>query len=491
MEASLIGKVINKYRIDAKIGEGGMGIVYKAWDLESNSAVALKMISPGISQDEEFCKRFKKEVEAQAKLRDNPNVVSVYGLYDTASGLLIVMQYVEGVTLANKIKQAGPMPCAKALPIIKQSLAAIHHVHQAKILHRDIKPSNIMLTPEGVVKIMDFGLAKIQPGEDLTKSRVVAGSLPYMSPEQARGLVNVDLRSDIYSIGMTFYELLAGRTPFEKNSTEAEIIYAILEKKFPPPDQYNSAVPKDLAEIVMKAIAKNPAIRFQSAEEMLKAIESFEIAMKEATVRNSANRPQSAEEVLKANEDFKGKTVRQSESPALKPGPDPDKDDEKKTKPESEKILQEKPQNDTNKKQDDMPHRFSWRGFTKVALSILVMAALIMLMLSRNDREKPSAVIMELAGISEVNVLQEKLIEYRNSFRIAFGPKEAFEPPDGCYVFVVDTGKVWGVYKFADNLFYDLKSEEKLSGLSERFSGKAAIWIKDLTAKSSSKTSLP
>jgi hypothetical protein len=271
----MIGKTINnRYRIDKKLGEGGMGLVYQAWDTALERPVALKMMHAILAQDEAFLKRFLTEARALAQL-ENPHIVIVFDLLETELGSFIVMQYVEGMTLADKIQQAGPMPYQEALPIFKQILTAIGHAHRAGVIHRDIKPGNVILTQQNLVKITDFGLARIQRDARLTPSVGTGGTLYYMSPEQVKN-TTIDHRSDVYSIGMTCYEVLAGRIPFKKTDTQVDVLNAILKDRFPPPDRFNTAVPKELAKIVMKAIATAPKKRFQSTEEMVAALERLE-----------------------------------------------------------------------------------------------------------------------------------------------------------------------------------------------------------------------
>jgi len=286
----MIGKVINKYRIDKKLGEGGMGVVYKAWDVDLERPVALKMLHPVFSQDEAFLKRFRAEARALAKL-DNRHIVTVYDLQKTEDGLSIVMQYVEGVTLAGKLEKFGPIPAAEALIIFKQLLEALSHAHQARIIHRDVKPSNVMLNQQGIVKVTDFGLAKVPFDSVLTQSRSTGGTLCYMPPEQIRSLANVDQRSDIYSAGMTLYEMLAGRLPFDKHENVYALAQIIVEGDFLPPDHYHSAVPQDLSKIVMKAVAKEPANRHQSVEEMLEAVRNFEAPEETHTLLPPISKP--------------------------------------------------------------------------------------------------------------------------------------------------------------------------------------------------------
>jgi len=271
----MIGKVINKYRIDAKLGEGGMGIVYKAWDTVLERPVALKRLHPTLSQDEKFLKRFRAEGRALARLI-HPNIVTVFDLEEVEQDLIIIMEYVEGMTLAEKLKQNRLLLFETTLPIIKQILTALGYAHHAGVIHRDIKPGNVMLTLPGYIKLTDFGLAKIHTDQHLTQSSFTAGTLCYMPPEQLKSLADVDRRSDIYAIGMTFYEMLAGRLPFEKSENIYTLPRIIIEGKFTCPDHFNPDVPRELSKIVMKAIAREPVKRYQSAEEMLAAIAQFE-----------------------------------------------------------------------------------------------------------------------------------------------------------------------------------------------------------------------
>jgi serine/threonine protein kinase len=284
----MIGQKINKYRLEEKLGEGGMGVVYKAWDEALERWVALKMLHPTLAEDEKFLKRFRAEARALAKL-ENPHIVTVFDLQETESGLCIVMQYVEGANLATRL-QNRPLPLEAALPIIKQVLTALCHAHQVGVIHRDIKPSNVMLTAQELVKITDFGMAKIHAGMSLTQSTSTGGTLYYMPPEQLKSLAHVDQRCDIYSAGMTFYEMLAGRLPLEKQENLYALSKAIVESKFSSPDHFNAAIPKELSAIVMKAIAKEPEKRYQSAEEMLAATTQCE-AMQESQQRELLREP--------------------------------------------------------------------------------------------------------------------------------------------------------------------------------------------------------
>ena len=197
MDQSVIGKIVDNYQITAVLGKGGMGVVYKARNMALEKDVALKMMDASLARDESFLKRFQSEAKALAKLQ-NPNIVTVYDLRETELGFCIIMEYVEGTTLAAKIKQWGPLPVKMAISVFKQLLTALDHAHKVGVIHRDIKPSNIMLTEQNIVKVTDFGLAKIQQVSAATVTMGTGGTLYYMSPEQVRGLSNVDDRGDIY-----------------------------------------------------------------------------------------------------------------------------------------------------------------------------------------------------------------------------------------------------------------------------------------------------
>lgn len=272
METSIIGKVVDTYKITGVLGKGGMGIVYKAKDTTLDRDVALKMMDTALARDESFLKRFQSEAKALAKLQ-NPNIVSIFALRETELGFCIAMEFVEGNTLADRIREKGAMPFEQVFPIFKQLLTALDHAHEVGIIHRDIKPSNVMLTSNNVVKVTDFGLAKIQQVSGATMTLGTGGTLYYMSPEQIRGLSNVDHRGDIYSLGMTLYETLTGKVPFTDAETDFSIRQTIVEGKVPPPDKMNPALPRDLVKVVMKSIDKDPGKRYQRAAAMLEALE--------------------------------------------------------------------------------------------------------------------------------------------------------------------------------------------------------------------------
>jgi serine/threonine protein kinase len=282
MEDSVIGKEVDGYRIREVLGRGGMGVVYKAEDVGLSRNVALKRIDPSMANDEAFLRRFRSEAQALARI-DSLYIVSVHALRETEIGLLIVMEYVEGGTVQDLIEK-GPMEWQEAVPLTKQMLTALEHAHSAEVIHRDIKPQNVMLSAEGTVKVTDFGLAKVhRPDSNKTVTQGVFGTLNYMSPEQVKGSGDLDHRSDLYSLGMTVYEMLAGDLPFDEDSNEFTKMQRIVQEELPPPHELHPQVPEGLSRLVMTSLEKDPDDRFQSAREMREAFERFENERREET----------------------------------------------------------------------------------------------------------------------------------------------------------------------------------------------------------------
>jgi len=282
----MIGKMIDSYKILEVLGRGGMGVVYRATDTTLDRDVAVKMMDVLIASDPNFLKRFQSEAKALAKLQ-NPNIVAIFALRQTEYGVCIVMEFVKGRTLADLLKQSVLIPIPRVVHIFKQLLTALDHAHKGGVIHRDIKPGNVMLAEGDVVKVTDFGLAKIQKTNVSTVTMGTAGTLYYMSPEQIRGLGQVDARGDIYSAGMALYECLTGRVPFKAEDSDFAVAQMIVEGRIPPPEKLNASIPKELAKIVTKSIDKDPGKRYQTAAEMVSALERFEATIKGAEYRMS------------------------------------------------------------------------------------------------------------------------------------------------------------------------------------------------------------
>ncbi len=276
-----IGKVFGHFRILEPAGQGGMGLVFKALNTHLDKIVALKMIAPGLSLNEKLLNRFKTEARALARL-ENPHIVRISDLLEANGQWFIVMEYVEGDTLRDRLKGKRPLPLKEVIEISEQILSALQHAHSAGIVHRDIKPSNILLTQDNLVKVTDFGLAKIQENSLIhTHISAVGGTLYYMSPEQVRSLKETDHRTDIYSLGITIYQMATGTVPFDPAQTDFDIRETIVRKPLPRPSTFNPYLPPEFDAFIMKAIEKNPDDRFQSAVEMAQRLAELKENLKD------------------------------------------------------------------------------------------------------------------------------------------------------------------------------------------------------------------
>jgi serine/threonine protein kinase len=268
----MIDRTVSHYRILEKHAEGGLGVVYKAEDTKLKRVVALKFLLPELTRDPAAKERFINEARAAASL-DHPNVCAVYEIGETEDGrLYIAMAFYEGESLEAKIRK-GPLGLGETLGIATQVAGGLAKAHSKGIIHRDIKPGNIMVTSDGTAKIVDFGLALLAGQVGLTGTGASVGTAAYMSPEQARG-EQIDLRADIWALGVVIYEMLTGRLPF-RGEYEPALIYCILHDPPKPMSAPRGVVPRGLKRIVMKAMEKSPDARYRTAEEMLAALQSY------------------------------------------------------------------------------------------------------------------------------------------------------------------------------------------------------------------------
>ena len=261
----MVGRTISHYRITDKIGEGGMGVVYKAEDTKLHRTVALKFLRPDAVAGEELKARFLHEAEAAAAL-DHPNICTVHEIDEADGRTFLVMAFVEGRSLSEKLAER-PLPLNEALDIAIQVADGLHAAHKKGIVHRDIKSANIMVDAEGRAKIMDFGLAHLTGHTKITQEGTTLGTPAYMSPEQVRGEVT-DQRTDIWSLGVVLYEMITGRLPFRGDRTEA-VSHSILYEEAEPLTALRTDVPIELDRAVGKMLAKKPAERFQHVDELV------------------------------------------------------------------------------------------------------------------------------------------------------------------------------------------------------------------------------
>jgi serine/threonine protein kinase len=261
----MIGRTISHYKILDKIGEGGMGVVFKAEDVKLKRTVALKFLPQELMRDQEARVRFIQEAQAAAAL-DHPNICTVYEIDESNGQTYIAMAYVDGQSL-KEIIEAGQLELEEALNITSQVAEGLREAHKKEITHRDIKPANIMLTTEGRAKIMDFGLAKLSWGVELTKTATVMGTIAYMSPEQACGK-KVDQHTDIWSLGCVLYEMLAGRRPFRSTHDQAAI-YSILNDEPEPISKLRADIPVNIEKILESCLQKEPHNRYPDMDALL------------------------------------------------------------------------------------------------------------------------------------------------------------------------------------------------------------------------------
>ena len=278
----MIGAKLGNYRILEKIGAGGQGTVYKATDTKLGRAVVIKVLPPELTVKEANLKRFEREARLASAL-DHPNICTVYEIDETADGqLFIAMAHYEGETLKARMAH-GAMPVDTALLIFTGVVRAVAAAHQAGIVHRDIKPANIIVTSRGDVKLLDFGIAKLEGQSALTRTGTTLGTVAYMAPEQVTGRL-VDARADVWSLGVVLFELLAGSRPFD-GPHDAAIFHAIVNGAPRSLADARPDVPPAIVRLVSRALEKAPEARFATAGEMLRELEALRAAPSATTAR--------------------------------------------------------------------------------------------------------------------------------------------------------------------------------------------------------------
>lgn len=265
------GATLLHYRILQTLGQGGMGTVFKAEDTQLRRDVAIKVLPPRLT-DAAFVQRFRTEAKAHARLQ-HANVVTLHALHETPEGLVLVMEHLDGETLAERIARDGPLAAREAVRIFDLALAGVEAAHTAHIVHRDLKPANIFLTSDGGVKLLDFGVASMLDSSDADKAddaRAVLGTLLYIAPEQLRG-EEAGPRADIYALGISLFEAVTGRLPFERK-TDFAILHAHAVQNPPRPASIRRGLPRGLNAAILRAIEKEPVRRFETAAEFRAAL---------------------------------------------------------------------------------------------------------------------------------------------------------------------------------------------------------------------------
>lgn len=264
-----IGSRVGDYEILQILGSGGMGRVYKVRNVLSDRIEAMKVLLPDLEGNPGLAERFMREIKVQASL-DHPNIAALHTALRIDNQLVMLMEYVEGVPL-DKMMEAGRIPIDRAVDYIAQVLSALSYAHARGVVHRDLKPGNMMILPNGAVKLMDFGIARMTADRKLTQTGNTIGSLYYMSPEQIKGAADPDPRSDLYSLGVSLFEVITGARPFQGDS-EYSIMAAHLKKNPPAPIDFSPNLPAGLNEIILQSLEKEPAKRFQTADAFRNAL---------------------------------------------------------------------------------------------------------------------------------------------------------------------------------------------------------------------------
>jgi serine/threonine protein kinase len=268
-----LGKMYGLCRLERKLGEGGMGVVYLAIHTGLARPVAVKLLRPEGSADPRAAERFLREARAAARV-DHPSVIQVHDIGRQGDTFFIVMQYVEGCTLEGVLAQEGRLPLAEAIRITRAVCEGLGAAHSQRTIHRDIKPDNILLGKDGTVKITDFGLARALEGDpNLSQSGRILGTPHYMSPEQALG-GQIDCRTDIFSLGSTFYRMLTGRHPFAAKSVMA-VVYKLSHETPPPVRELNPSVPGPISDLIKAMMARRPEHRIGTAAEVIRRLDAF------------------------------------------------------------------------------------------------------------------------------------------------------------------------------------------------------------------------
>jgi len=270
----------DRYRVTAELGSGGMAVVYKAIDLELGRQVAVKLLREGYADDNAFLVRFQQEARAAASL-DHPNIVSIYDVGRDGQLYYIVMEYVEGQSLKSLLRAGTPLPVGEALDLAIQICAGVGAAHRGGLIHCDMKPQNILITPDGRVKVLDFGIARALKAKATGSDEITWATPQYAAPEQMQGRPTGPA-TDVYAIGVILYEMLTGQLPFQ-GQTAQELAAQHVQSSAPPPTRWNPQVPPRVEQIVLQALSKEPARRYRSATQLGQLLIEYRRTSEQAT----------------------------------------------------------------------------------------------------------------------------------------------------------------------------------------------------------------
>ncbi|MGN1342348.1 MAG: Stk1 family PASTA domain-containing Ser/Thr kinase [Bacilli bacterium] len=442
-------KINDRYEIIKMIGEGGMANVYLANDNILERKVAIKVLRGDLSNDEKFIRRFKREALSVSNL-SHPNIVEVYDVGEEDGNYYIVMEYIEGKTLKQLLQKRGALTLPEVIDIMSQLTDGLSHAHEAYIIHRDIKPQNIMIEDNGLVKITDFGIAMALNSTQLTQTNSVMGSVHYLPPEQANGKGST-IKSDIYSLGILMYELLAGSVPF-KGDTAVEIALKHMKEKMPSIRKQNPTIPQSVENIVLKATAKNPKNRYDSVREM--------------------------------HNDLQTAMEKDNEKRLVYEYPENDLEETKVIAPiakESKKTIVDKPLD--QEEDSTTPNEKNEKNKLPIILAIILLVILIVLafvylLISNNDvKEVKVPDVVGLETEEAIKKIKEKGLEYTTKSEesdtvekglvIRTEPKAGSTKTKGSTITIVEsTGKEFLLLEdYTGKNYYEIKAKLELSGI--------------------------
>jgi serine/threonine protein kinase/Tol biopolymer transport system component len=396
VESNLVGTQLGKYEIQAEVGRGGMGVVYKGYDPTLDRYVAVKVLAPHLVWEKEFVERFLREARAAARLK-HAHIVTIHDVGQAGGSYYFVMEYLEGPTLTTVIQKRGPLPPDEVLSILHALADALDHAHSRGLVHRDVKPGNVIVGPTGHVTLTDFGIVRAARETRLTATGTIVGTPEYMSPEQARGLA-VGTRSDQYSLAVAAYEMLSGKVPFEAESTLA-LLHKIVYEPLPSIQLVNPDLPVGVQAVMKKALAKDPDDRYERVSAFVEALGQALAGEKIETTPTLVMEPGATPGPIPASE--RTQVMPPAVQPAGAPGPRPDRIVVPVPQPERMKVLAPDEQATIASR-----HRVPTWAWALGGLVVLALALAVMRGRERGGQETstpPSATPMPTMAVAAVH----------------------------------------------------------------------------------------